>query len=349
MPNIMITNKCNLACEYCFANEYVNKFGEGHISEKDFMYFLHWVGASKLQQRIGMIGGEPTIHPEFDRLMDLAKLIAPNAEIVIFTNGLRFDEMKHHLIDSRVHTLVNLNSSATMGASNFKKVRTSLIKACKEGYRTKINLGINLYNPTQDMSEFIEICETLSLPQVRVGITVPNDDQKRNRSAVDYFREMTPIFLRLCYELNKIKCNTRFDCNGIPMCAMKPEELFIFRSYLNKIYTETGNSEVLESLSPRICTPVLDIKQDLTAIRCFGMSSDLRVPVTDFDTPEDMESYFKINTDNLASLIATSRECNDCTEHITGACTGGCLSYKIKEIQEARKVLGEISSRRLSK
>lgn len=349
MPNIMITNKCNLRCEYCFANEYVNKFGEGDISEENFMYFLSWINGSNTNQRVGLIGGEPTIHNNFDRLMELAKATLASNEIVIFTNGTRILDLRKHLIDPRIHTLINVNSREIMGTMAFDKVEKDLVQIIDEGFRSKINIGINIYKQDQDFSDFMEIVKIVGVKRIRVGITVPNDEVKRSQEAVEYFRQMTKSFFELCTELKQYDAYPSFDCNGLPSCSMKPEELFIFRSLMTEGAKNNRDQTLLENIVPRRCSPVIDVKQDLTAIRCFGMSSDLRVSIMDYQRPEDLESFFTTNTDKIAATIPTSKECVSCQLHRDDKCMGGCLSYKIKDIQEARAAIMKISDRRFNK
>ena len=69
MPNIMLTYRCNLHCPYCFANEFVNKQNTD-ISVSNFrkaVDFLTRTGTAS----IGLIGGEPTLHPAFQILMEM--------------------------------------------------------------------------------------------------------------------------------------------------------------------------------------------------------------------------------------------------------------------------------------
>ena len=61
MANIMINEICNLRCPYCFADEFVNK-NPKEMSMEDFDTALNFALSSGYDERIGLIGGEPTLH-----------------------------------------------------------------------------------------------------------------------------------------------------------------------------------------------------------------------------------------------------------------------------------------------
>ena len=62
MPNIMLTYRCNLHCPYCFANEFVNK-EKTDITIRDFLKAVSFI--TRTESYVGIIGGEPTVHPGF--------------------------------------------------------------------------------------------------------------------------------------------------------------------------------------------------------------------------------------------------------------------------------------------
>ena len=78
MGNIMINEVCNLQCPYCFANKYVNGDTSTDITYANFKKAVDWVNRGETAEswnpnieppRIGVIGGEPTVHPQFQDLL----------------------------------------------------------------------------------------------------------------------------------------------------------------------------------------------------------------------------------------------------------------------------------------
>ena len=75
MANIMITKRCNLNCEYCFANEFVNdeEAKKSDISIDRFKEIMDFILGDGTVKEIGLIGGEPTCHHNFKELLKILK------------------------------------------------------------------------------------------------------------------------------------------------------------------------------------------------------------------------------------------------------------------------------------
>ena len=67
MANLMITKQCNLKCTYCFANEFVNRQND-MMSYENFLKCLDFLMCD-VNERIGIIGGEPTLHPNLKKML----------------------------------------------------------------------------------------------------------------------------------------------------------------------------------------------------------------------------------------------------------------------------------------
>ena len=119
MANLMITKQCNLHCSYCFANEFVNK-------QKDIMSFENFMKCMKFlsynpKERIGLIGGEPTTHPELDKIL-AAIIDSPFRSACLFTNGILLDQFINELRNARFQILINLNSPENIGRDAFDRI-----------------------------------------------------------------------------------------------------------------------------------------------------------------------------------------------------------------------------------
>ena len=132
-----------------------------------------------------------------------------------------------------------------------------------------------------------------------------------------------------------------FDCNKIPSCLIAEEELEQFRVYLGKrcILDNISRSNISNTLVK--CNPVIDIRQDLTAVRCFGLSEYTKQNIRDFKCIKDLENYYIRTVDAFAYNTAYSDKCVDCYDRKTLKCNGGCLAFKINEILTAREMVFE--------
>jgi len=97
---IEVTEKCNLSCPICYADSGTEEFSvnadrprkDRSLSQIETM--LDAVVANEGEAQIVQLsGGEPTIHPQFFEIMDLAKT-KPIKHLMINTNGLRIAKDK---------------------------------------------------------------------------------------------------------------------------------------------------------------------------------------------------------------------------------------------------------------
>lgn len=72
MANIFLTRKCNLKCPYCFADEFVNQKNQD-VTLENFKKILNFIKVDKTS-KVGLIGGEPTLHPKFNEILDKRNL-----------------------------------------------------------------------------------------------------------------------------------------------------------------------------------------------------------------------------------------------------------------------------------
>jgi organic radical activating enzyme len=68
MANIAILNYCNLKCEYCFADDMIHEESSA-VTLEDFQKILEFTAKVPGMNHIGIIGGEPTLHPQFDEIL----------------------------------------------------------------------------------------------------------------------------------------------------------------------------------------------------------------------------------------------------------------------------------------
>jgi len=89
---INITNKCNLSCQNCHQLcDHGTKFSDKDIGRNEIFYFIRdSIVNNKKWEKIGIIGGEPTLNQQLRIIVDLLMLYINklgNPYIVIYTNG----------------------------------------------------------------------------------------------------------------------------------------------------------------------------------------------------------------------------------------------------------------------
>lgn len=342
MANIMITEVCNLQCPYCFANEmvnekeYINKHGNhGNITTENFKRAVDFI-ATNPGERVGIIGGEPTVSPDFDNLMKI--LIEDNRinTVTVFTNGV---ELKKHipvLMHPKVGMLINCNSPSDIGENKFKQMVEGLDILINEYYlKDKIALGINMYKPDFEYEYLLELLVKYDMHHVRTSIAVPNTGDKKTIEPQTYFQQMKYSVFGFFDTLRRNNILPTFDCNLMPKCIMLPEEYNWLQSFSSLEQSANG---VRNNLADGcFCSPVIDILPDLTAVRCFGMSREEKVPINRFNNINDLRNYFINSYDSYAFGISSYSLCKGCRERESMKCTGGCLAFKADRINAARE------------
>ncbi len=330
MANLMLTKQCNLHCPYCFANEFVNKDSElmSLAAFSDALYFL----SSSPNERIGLIGGEPTLHPQFKDM--LAALIdSPFRFVSVFTNGIMLEPFFNELRDSRFHILINLNSPEKVGESRFNQIVQQIDTMMNRLYmRKQVSIGINIYQEDMDYGFFLDTIDRFRFKQVRVSVSVPNLDDQRNQNPLDYFRRMMPTVRRFVRDIVQLGAAPSFDCNYIPSCLITDEDILFLRQH--ETVTRNGNSLT----GNHICSPVLDILPNLDVIRCFAMSDYHKVKMHDFKSIGEIRRHFELEIDHYAYSFPPSNDCISCHEYLVGQCSCGCYAYRLQSMRRFSEV-----------
>ncbi|MBK7536180.1 MAG: radical SAM protein [Myxococcales bacterium] len=88
LPIVPITSACNLDCPICYTHN--RNDGAYHMSEAELLAVIGHIAAQDPERRIiNLTGGEPTQHPQFERLVELCVEHGIH-RITISTHGLRF-------------------------------------------------------------------------------------------------------------------------------------------------------------------------------------------------------------------------------------------------------------------
>ena len=328
MANIMINEICNLRCPYCFADEFVNK-NPKEMSMGNFDTALNFALSSGYDERIGLIGGEPTLHSHFKEI--LIKLINDNRvkNVTIFTNGVKINEYLNEISHPKIHLLINCNSPENMGTKAYETMVANIKEMISNRYyKEKITLGINMYKPDFDYEYILELLRQFDLKSVRTSISVPND-LTYLANPLNYFNIMKPHVLEFFSKLKEANIIPFFDCNAMPVCIWSEDE----RNRILQDFPEAKNKTNIFNTYVS-CSPIIDILPDLTIIRCFGLSEHTKNKISDFKNIEEARNYYARTIDSFACNSCHSKECISCYERETGKCNGGCLCFKIKDIKK---------------
>ena len=337
MANIMLTYRCNLRCPYCFANEFVGKESTD-ITIENFLKAVTFITTSG-EDRVGLIGGEPTLHPGFPVIMDLLIANPKVKYIEVFTNGLLIDKYIQQLTHPKVDICINCNSPHMIGEKTYACLQDNLdLLILQHEMKDRIQLGINLYSNDLDYSYIIDLLRRYDLHRLRTSITVPNFSACNYPDAMDFFMTRKKYLLGFYRSLDSINVLPYSDCNRPPYCIWDDEEKKWLEEYVAKYPGRHTNLTSTYSF----CVPAIDILPDLQAVRCFGMSDFLKVPIFDFKSVSDIINYFQNEIDSVAYKLPTCEDCKECHEFKVRHCIGSCIGYKAPRIRSFNEAVSNL-------
>ncbi|MFH2010811.1 MAG: radical SAM protein [bacterium] len=317
--NILLTSECNRRCSYCFAAERISYDADGatphqaprFMSRESFGACLELAQRSK-QRTIGVLGGEPSLHPDFVRLLEDAW--DKGLRTKIFTNGCW---PKKHLeavvkrapeAGRLLRLVVNLNHPLETPMRE-RQAQHQFLQALG----THCALSFNIHSAALDPLFLVEVVRSYHTRRdIRLGVAQPLAEAGNSHIDVDDYRKMVPALMRLMEACDRSDIQMGFDC-GFTLCMFTAEEL--------------GRLRLAGARFKSDCGPVVDVGTDLSVWACFPLSTlSSGVSLTDFENLRELVQYFRKRFDRLYRTGAL-RECVDCKHRRRKHCSGGCAAH----------------------
>lgn len=313
MANIAVVNYCNLRCPYCFAEDMIQE-EMSTINLDDFRKILMFI-AKTPKNHVGIIGGEPTLHPQFREILSEVNkyCLECNTDATLFTNGIKLKEFMPY-IGERIGILINCNSPEYQPAELFKEQRETLDRLHElSWFDRKANCGCNIHPGSEDYSYIWEIVDRYHLQRLRTSVVSPAACYASWRSDKEgYYNKMKPIFLKFCEDAVKHGVRLGIDCGHIPMCYFDDKERELVLS-------------VCDNPDNGFCDPVVDITPEFKATACFGSYDP--IDIRDFDDLIQLERFLLLKKNYPKAQANCTGKCAACRKSKTLQCQGGCLGF----------------------
>jgi sulfatase maturation enzyme AslB (radical SAM superfamily) len=313
MANIAIVNYCNLKCPYCFADDMIQE-KKTAMTIDDFCKVLEFISRTP-KNYIGIIGGEPTLHPNFREIIKEVNKYCKEVDTgaTLFTNGINLEPYIADL-GERIGLLINCNGPEWQSPELFKKQREVLDHLDSlSWFDQRATCGCNIHPGQKDYSYFWDIVDRYKLDHVRVSVVSPAAQYECYRSDKEaYYEMMKPIFIDFCKEAIKRRVVLNIDCGHIPMCYFTMEEREIVE-------------QCCDGLGQEFCHPVVDITPDFKATACFGAYEP--VDYRDFNDLDELERYLLLTRNYVRAQANCTGKCTTCKKHELLQCQGGCLGF----------------------
>lgn len=316
MANIAICNYCSLKCPYCFADEMIHEESSS-ISLENFKLILNWLARTP-RNHVGIIGGEPTIHPHFSEILKEVNkyCLDLNTTATLFTNGINLEKFLPE-IGERIGILINVNDPKIMQPEQRKKLESTLDHLyLLSWFGPRANIGCNIYRECDDYSFIWDIVDRYKIHALRTSVTAPNPKLKMGKE--EYYISMKEKFLKHCQDAIDHHCTLNMDCNKIPECYYNDEEMDLYK---RAIEAPDGRLACYTSF----CNPVVDITGDFRATACFGSYDP--VDMRDFENLEELERYLLFKKSYPRYCNNGTGKCSTCKKYELMQCQGGCLGF----------------------
>ena len=312
MPNLLLTNKCNRACAYCFARDKVfDETPQADLSFDNLIYVADFLERSGDKQ-LGILGGEPTMHPQFN--LYLKYLVSRGFHLTVFTNGIVEEglaaQIRSMLDDAHA---AHVNFTVNINEEKYRSQRENRLQAnFLQVMGEKAMLGFNIFEKDFSPEFLVETIKTHNLKrQIRLGIASPITLKKNSFASTDDYPKVYRTILELAELCSKEDILLHPDC-GFLLCGFSDEELGKLFKYgvALKFYCQTP----------------LDIGPDLHTWRCFPLSNVKSKSLKDFSDINEVRNYFD-DVFEWAKGVGVFGECADCAHLKNGRCAGGCIGH----------------------
>lgn len=281
------------------------------MSLEDFDKVLQFHKRSALPA-ISLLGGEPTLHPQFDQILD--RCLASNMQIRLFTGGLIPPKAKEKIrsVDpAKIGLIVNISVPEHCRS---QKEYEQTIQSVRDLAQFS-TVGYTMFSDKVDPSWLVEvILETKCRPHIRLGLAMPSlTDQNPLLPPHDY-KAIASWVLKLASLCDARDITLGFDC-GFTFCMFNAEQLGKLMEWGCELRF--------------VCCPIIDIGADLSVWSCFATSSVNQTRLEDFPNRNDAVAHYT-DVQRAYRSFGIYDECRTCKHKRRNACAGGCLAHVMR-------------------
>jgi SynChlorMet cassette radical SAM/SPASM protein ScmF len=178
---VYLTSGCNLACQHCWiAPTYQANGGTGGHLDYDLFALAIEEGLPLGLSSVKLTGGEPLLHPDFVKIVDLVK--EKELGLTIETNGTLMTKFLASYLKEKStlgHISVSLDGATAATHDPFRGVKGSFDKAVRGirylvevGYHPQVIMSIHAGN-VDEIEALVLLAETLGVGSVKFNLIQP--------------------------------------------------------------------------------------------------------------------------------------------------------------------------------
>lgn len=322
MANLLLTNRCVRSCPYCFARrELKGAQREEFVSWEDLVFVADFL-ANSGEHHISLLGGEPTIHPDF---VDMVLYLAEREfEITVFTSGMlsaaRLRDVARHLRalePGPFNFVCNLNDPVQTPAPQREQQR---VHAFLDEMGPWVTPGFNIYRTDFELQFLVDLIGQYGLQRhLRLGVAHPVPGAAGSHIRPQWGQQVAQQLWSHRQVLDRMRIKPGFDC-GFLICHFTDEQL----GWLHRL---TGGGAKFE------CGAPIDIAPDMSVYRCFPLSKFHRKSLYEFDSLREIDEFYDdLNGCIQAELPGIFEQCDGCVHRQEETCSGGGACHLLNRL-----------------
>jgi SynChlorMet cassette radical SAM/SPASM protein ScmF len=184
---VYLTAGCNLACQHCWLSpKFERNGGTGGHLDYDLFALAIEEGLPLGLSSVKLTGGEPLLHPEFIKMVDLLK--EKQLGLTIETNGVLLTMSLARYLKERstlTHISISLDGATAETHDSFRGVKGSFDEAVqgirylvKVGYRPQVIMSIHDGN-VEEIEALVRLAEIVGAGSVKFNLIQPTGRGER--------------------------------------------------------------------------------------------------------------------------------------------------------------------------
>jgi len=322
---ISLTDFCNQNCGFCFAREEMYSAKKKYLSFENFRMLIKKLKKNNIMT-LYLIGGEPTIHPEFIPMMRYA--LKHFFSLYLFSNGIFSKKIADFLcsVSPRISIQFNISTPGFLQNKNIQQLVVGNIKQLAP--KTDVVLAINsLFQSTQDVKKNIKIFDKKLLKQLEICLCFSKPIAgDKNPITLDDFPAAGKNIIK------SIKYVSRFQPKHIDLLAGQTYCMFTKkdRDFLKRV-----NIQFRQDCHLGFNDRWFSITPNLETFTCFSLSTKDRIQINQkSDLKKVKDRFLKLQYKYTKELVLS--KCKSCPFYGIGEnkCSGPCLAFRINALRE---------------
>lgn len=319
MPNLMLTNRCNFHCSYCFGVDIMHPVSDVvDMSCETFVQLITWLKKAHFPgNSVHLMGGEPTLNKDF---VWMAKTVKANGfDLAIFSNAAtsKAPEYADCLKNLAIRWIVNVNPPDSRTIEEDNRLKESL-----KILADKATLTFNMIlEPCENEWTIELICQYKLNKKIKVGFVLPALSHRNEHLSKEDYPRVAHRVVEFARLTEKFGISLEYEC-GIPWCVFDDKQMGELWSLNSRFFSS--------------CDSILDITPQGSVIYCLPLATLHSLPFHQFNNYPEAKAFFESKLTPYRPL-GTTPNCFSCHLMWSGHCRGGCLARILGNANNIKK------------